>query len=80
MPSLSVSLDQIQKIRKIDSILFSYICIHCKREAFWQLPGRKRKKILVRFLLKVYIIVCYFSLIIFSTVELTLLAMCYTSF
>ena len=25
---LSVSLDQIQKIRKIDSILFSYLCIY----------------------------------------------------
>ena len=28
IPSLSVSLDQIQKIRKKDSILFSYLCIH----------------------------------------------------
>ena len=35
MPHLSVSLDQKQKIRKIDSILFSYVCIYCKREAFW---------------------------------------------
>ena len=28
MHPLSVSLDQIQKIRKIDSILFSYLCIY----------------------------------------------------
>ena len=28
MPPLSVSLDQIQTIRKIDSILFSYLCIN----------------------------------------------------
>ena len=27
-PNAFVSLDQIQKIRKIDSILFSYLCIH----------------------------------------------------
>ena len=27
MPSLSVSLDQIQKISKIDSILFTYLFI-----------------------------------------------------
>ena len=36
-----------------------------------QLPGRKRKKIGQRFLLKVFIVVCYFSLLIFSTAELT---------
>ena len=53
---------------------------------WWQLPGRKRKKILVRassaesiywserFLLKVYIVICYFSLIIFSTIKLTSLS------
>ena len=39
----------------------------------WQLPGRKKmeENWSERLLLKVYIIVCYFSLIIFSTVELT---------
>ena len=35
MPPLSVSLDQIQKISKVDSILFSYLCIYWKREALW---------------------------------------------
>ena len=39
---------------------------------FWQLPGRKREENWSeRFLLKENIVVCYFSLIIFSTVELT---------
>ena len=28
LPPLSVSLDQIQKIRKIESILFCYLCIY----------------------------------------------------
>ena len=34
MPPLSVSLDQIQKIRKIDSILFSYLYIIEKEKLF----------------------------------------------
>ena len=39
---------------------------------FWQLTGRKREENWSEwFHMKVYIVVCYFSLIIFSTVELT---------
>ena len=35
MPSLSVSLDQIQKISKIDSILFTYLFIYLfKKRSF----------------------------------------------
>ena len=62
MPSLSASLDQIQKIGRIDRILFIYLFIYLKRKAFWHKIHSKLSKNFLTY----SIMCCYTELKIFS--------------